>query len=131
MGEFYSEGDKIECEHSEVIAKAIREKPPINHSKLGRVTKYVCERDGSAEIIKELDPKEGVYSKESNLNLGDKIRSESFYVLVSGNKRLRKKKKGGQSGRHNSQIIKPRTYTFAEITKPFNHILHSLRIKRY
>ncbi|MBZ9728265.1 hypothetical protein LB467_01070 [Salegentibacter sp. JZCK2] len=125
--ELYKEGDKIECNKSEVIAKKITPQSLQNHPKLGRVWKYKCDRDGSAEITEELDPKEALHSEESNLNLGDTLKSEKFYVLVKETRKLRPKKIGGHTGRHSSQELKIKKYTFGEIIKPFEHIINALQ----
>jgi len=60
------------------------------------------------------------------LSLGDKLESERFYVLVSGLKRLTFKKKGGNTGRHKSQITNTNNYTYAEIQKSFTHIQNAI-----
>ncbi|MDZ4757321.1 MAG: hypothetical protein SGJ10_04160 [Bacteroidota bacterium] len=122
----YLMGDSIECEHSEVVAKKIIPSSPQRRDDIGVCIKYLCTRDGSAEVVKELDPKVHKIKESSNLNLGDCIKSEAFFVLVEGLRPLSKTKLGGQSNRHSSNSVSPRKYTYAEISYPFARIMHAL-----
>ena len=130
MAEFFKQGEKIECNASEVIAKDIVPSVPQKHPKIGLTLKYSCKRDGSAEIKKELNPKKYKINKDSNLELGDKLRANLFYVLVEGIKKIKPTKLGGHSGRHNSQIFNTNKFTYAEISKPFEHIVNALEKRK-
>lgn len=127
---FYKAGDKIECEHSEVIAKDIKVSAPQKHPEIGLSLKYKCKRDGTAEITKELDPKEAIVDEKSNLNNGDKLNANSFYVLVKNIRKIKPSKIGGHTGRHSSQKMNTRNFTYAEITKPYAHIQNALESKK-
>lgn len=124
--DFYGAGDKIECQKSEVIAKYILASHTQNHPVIGLSVKYKCDRDGSAIITKELNPKEPILHKESNLNLGDKLRAKKFYIIVENIRRIKHKRISGHTGRHGSQKMNTKDYTFAEITKPFTGIQNAL-----
>ncbi len=124
--EFYKKGEKIECQCSEIIAKKIVPSVPQRHPKIGLSLKYKCKRDGSAEIVKELKPKKFKIDKNSHLNLGDKLNANSFYAIVKDIKKIKTQKIGGHTGRHSSQKFNTKKFTFAEISKPYPHIIHSL-----
>ncbi len=127
---FYNAGDKIECEHSEVIAKNIIVSVPQQHPKIGLSLKYKCKRDGTVEIKKELEPKESIVDENSNLNNGDILNANSFYVIVGNIRKIKTKKISGHTGRHGSQKMKTRDFTYAEITKPYSHIQNALENKK-
>lgn len=127
----YNSGDKIECEHSEVIAKDIKACVPQNHPKIGLSLKYKCKRDGTAEIKRELNPKKSLMEDEaSNLNIGDTLNANSFYVLVKNTRKIKPEKIGGHTGRHGSQKINTTDYTFAEITVPYSHIQNAIENRK-
>lgn len=127
---FYKQGDKIECQNSEVIAKKITPSVPQRHPKIGLSVKYKCKRDGSAEITKELDPKEFKVDKNSNLNLGDKLDANHLFIIVNNIKKIKPQKVGGHSGRHSSQKMNTKDFTYAEISKPYSHIENALENKK-
>jgi len=127
---FFKQGNKIECLASEIIAKKIVPSVPQRHPKIGLTLKYSCKRDGSAEIKKELVPKEHKINEKSNLNLGDKLIANSFYVLVEGVKKITPEKLGGHTGRHSSQKFDTKKFTFAEISKPFEHIINAIENRK-
>lgn len=127
---FYKEGDKIECQHSEIIAKQITSSVIQRHPKIGLLRKYKCKRDGSVVITKELEPKKALIDKYSNLNQGDKLNSNKFYFIVKNVKKVKLQKIGGHTARHSSQKINTKNYTFAEIEKPFTHIQNALENKK-
>jgi len=127
---FYKQGDKIESQQSEIIAKHIIPSVPQRHPKIGLSLKYKCKRDGSIEITKELEPKEFLFDRNSNLNIGDKLEANSLYVIVKNVRKIKTQKIGGHTGRHSSQKMNTKDYTFAEITKPFSHIQNALENKK-
>ena len=134
MVEYVSRNEKIECSAAEIFAKKIVKGALLKHpnTNVGLHVRYVCKRDGSAEIIKELNPKEAILDKEKSiLDKGSKIKCNSFFVLVKGTKRIKISKKGGHTGRHSTQNFNTKTYTYAEITKPFEHILNAIEKKQY
>ncbi|MBA7556018.1 hypothetical protein ES705_48712 [subsurface metagenome] len=127
---FYNEGEKIECQHSEIIAKEIIPSAPYNHPTIGLSLKYKCNRNGSAEITKELEPKESRLSEDSNLNISDKLNAEKLYFIVEKIIRIKPKRISGHTGRHGSQKMNTKEYSFAEITKPFTHIKNALEKRK-
>ncbi|MEA3494592.1 MAG: hypothetical protein U9R42_00995 [Bacteroidota bacterium] len=128
--EFYQEGDKFECQNSEIIAKRIIPSIPQNFPKIGLSLKYKCERDGTVEIKKELNPKKYKIDKKSHLNQGDKLSANHLFVIVKNIKRLKLKKVGGHSGRHNSQKMNTKDFTYAEISKPYFHIMNAIEKRK-
>jgi len=116
---YFGEHQSIECGGANVIAKKIVSSSPLNHEVFGKCLKYICTRDGEAEIVKELNPKKTQLTHPvSALNHGDKIVANSFYVLEKGLK-ARRLVKVKFSGAHNANKIITENYTFAEITKPY------------
>jgi len=118
--EIYGLAEAIECESAYAVAKKVEVSPPVVHEIFGQCLKFICKRDGEAEITKELDDKtkSKCESPLSHRNLGDKIKANSFYVLKQGIKAV-KVKKVHFSGAHNAREFKTDSYTFAEIVKPF------------
>lgn len=117
--DFFGQGESIECEAAHIIAKKIEPSPPLNHIVFGKCLKYTCSRDGAGTITKELNPKVSKLSHPvSNLDLGDSIKANRFYVLVKGFKATRLNKTHF-SGAHNANEFYSSEYTFAEISKPY------------
>lgn len=123
---YYELGEKIECQQSDIIAKKIIPSVPQNHPKIGLSIKYKCKRDGSAEIMKELEPKIPIVDEKSNLNINDKLQANELFFIVKNIKKLNPAKVGGHTGRHSSQVVKTKHYTYAEISKPFLHIQNAI-----
>jgi hypothetical protein len=117
--DYYALYESIECSGAHVVAKKIEPANVQYHETFGAVIKYVCKRDGRAEITKELNPKTSKCENPvSHLDFGDTLNSEGMYVLKSG-KRVDKIKKVHFSGQHNANEFKTSDYTFAEISHPF------------
>lgn len=117
--ELYGTNQSIECSAAYIIAKKIQISPLLNHPVFGKCIKSICTRDGEATIRRELNPKKSLINNSiSALNIGDKIVSNEFYVLVKGHRPPRLSKVRF-SGAHNAQEFNTDDYTFAEIRKPF------------
>jgi hypothetical protein len=116
--ELYRVGECIECLAAHVTAKWVDSSIIMKHPIIGRVIKYNCQRDGFAEITKELNPKEPILISFSKLNKGDSINANTFYVLVKGTVPLRLKKVHF-SGAHNAQEMYPSDYTYAQVIVAF------------
>lgn len=130
--EYFKKGESIESNGSQVIAKFIDDEMPRKHPQLGLSVKYSCERDGEAIITRELNPKKAIVRNESALNKGDKIRASEFICIVQNPKSIKPKKLKGKkfSGRHNAQTFQTKDKTFAQIKKPFTHIINALEKKK-
>lgn len=126
MADYYKTGDCIECNSAEIIARKPVPSSFVKHPILGQLRKYTCERNSSAEIAQELNPKKSIYDPLSKLNMGDKIQAEKIIVYVA-NSVIRFSVLGGHSGRHKSQYVKTKCFTYAKITFPFRHILNALK----
>lgn len=111
------------------IAKKIVVSTLQNTPALGRHFKYSCSRDASAEIIKEVDPKKWRIKKTSHLNSGDSLQCEKLYVLVLGISKL-KPKLITHSGRHKAEEYNSKSFSYAEITLSFAHIIHALENRK-
>ena len=123
MTKYYSTGDKIECEAAEIYSRKITPSVFQNHPIIGRHIKYVCDRNASVEIKRELNPKVAIINKFfSHLDLNDQLYSESLYCLIKGIKPLPISKKSNFSGRHSVQLMNSNVYTFSEISRPFANI---------
>jgi len=122
MAELYGINESIECKSAEVVALKIEScSKALNHHKIGACIKYLCTRNGSATIKKELSPKVSLLDNpHAKLNEGDNINSVAFYVLVKGLKIESIEFNGKFSGRHNCNAFTSNSkYTFAEITEAF------------
>jgi hypothetical protein len=107
-----------------VITRKVSLSSVVDHPVLGKLKKYKCDLNSSARIKKELKPKTYIYSELSRLNLDDTLKSEKLIVLVPI--RLIFDKIGGHSGRHSAQSVHTGCFTFAEITLPFDHLIHAI-----
>lgn len=117
--DIFGQGESIECEAAYIIAKKIEVSPPLNHIVFGKCLKYICSRDGEATIKKELNPKVSKLTHPvTNLNIGDTIKANRFYVLLQGFK-AKRLTKTAFSGAHNAREFYSNEYTFAEISKPY------------
>ncbi len=125
MARCYLVGESIEGLATEIFAKKIVFNAYLNHPIIGRSSQYKCERDGYAEISKELDPKKHRVKETSLLNIGDCIESEKFIILTLEISRL-DVSKSTFSGRHNCNHTKTHKFTFGAITVPFSHIISAI-----
>lgn len=122
MAELYGLNETIECKSAEVVAlKIVSCSKGLKHHIIGPCIKYLCSRNGYAEIKKELEPKESLFNNQNaKLNIGDTINSIAFYVLVKGLKIEPIEFHGKFSGRHNCNTFTSNSkYTYAEITEVF------------
>ncbi|MEO6302141.1 MAG: hypothetical protein ABIP51_03105 [Bacteroidia bacterium] len=104
-----------------IAAKKITPSSPQNHPIIGLCIKYLCSRDGFAEITKELNPKKAQINEHSKINIGDRVAANSFYVLVKGFKKKEIGFGGRFSGSHNCNCFTTHTeYTYAEIQVPYS-----------
>lgn len=129
MSDFFHIPESIECEKADVISRKIIFKGFLNDPCLGYCTKYVCDRNSSAEIMKELNPKVSKCNPNSKLNLGDKLDCESLFVLITGFFKA-DPETINHSGRHKAQKVSTKKFTYAEITRPFEHIANAAEKKK-
>ena len=122
-------GESIECDKCELTARKIVPSSLQIDSSLGRVIKYEYSRNASAEILKELNPKEYKYKFSSTLDLGTKIQAESIYLIAKHLKRL-KLDLVNESGRHKASKGIIDNYTFAEIKYPLENVLNSIQKRK-
>lgn len=125
MAEFNLIPQSIECESAEIISRKTVISSLMRDPKIGNCFKYSCSRNASAEILKELNPKKYKCKNTSNLNLSDKLKSEKLYVLVAGATKLKDELKN-QTHRHKAQKYISKSFTFAEISKPFHSIINAI-----
>lgn len=124
--EFFASGESIECQSAEIVAKKIILGAITENEILGtQLRKYSCQRDGYAEIVKELDPKTHKLKPSSRLDQGNKLKCKRFFFLVErlGSLKIKKVK---FSGDHNAQHTQTNDFTFAEIAQPFDSLVRSL-----
>ena len=72
-------GCSIECEKCKIIARKVIPSSVLQDSKIGRYIKYNCQRNSSAENLKELNPKKEKYRKGSNLDINTKLQAKDMY----------------------------------------------------
>lgn len=111
----------IECLKANLKFRKIVVYRPCHNEKLNKQTyRYKCERDSSAFITKELEPKIALINPSSLLDLNDGIRGKTIFVLTIlpiGKPRVEK-----GSGRHKAQYYETNDFTFAKIEKIFPSI---------
>ena len=120
--------ESIECDAANIVARKIIKGALINEEGVGLCQKYKCSRNSSTTIKKELEPLKAIKCEASKLNRGDCLRAEDLFFLAKGSKRFRITKVN-KSGRHKAQTMDTNVYTYAEIIKPFVHIIHALEKK--
>ena len=122
-------GDSIECEKCELTSKKIVPSTPQFDDTLGRVIKYECSRNSSAENLKELDPKEYKFKLSSDLDLGTRLQAEGIYIITTKLNRI-KPDIVNESGRHKASKTTINGYTFAEIKYPLENVINSINKRK-
>jgi len=125
LSEFYKIPESIECNAANVVARKIVKTALIEEEKIGICQKYKCSRNSSATVKKELNPLEFLKCNTSKLKLDDCLVAEDLFFFTKGYKKLRISLIN-ESGRHKAQTTDTSSYTYAEITKPFEHIMKAL-----
>jgi hypothetical protein len=126
MAKFVHHGESIECMASDVVSRKILPSAYIEILSIGKCMTYKCKLNSEAIITKELPhpvngKRTGIKSATSKLNLHDKIECEDILLAVTERKRL-KPSKVAFTGRHNSQYVSTKCYTYAEISLQFSNI---------
>lgn len=121
--DFYQEGDSIEFLKSEIIAKKFNRGRPKRHPiNKKRYFFLKVDRSGSAETLKELNPKKPIIDPDSKINISDKICGDKLDMFIDCKKRPKQQKIGGHTGSHGSNIIITEDYTYAKISKRYDTI---------
>ena len=134
MATFHGQGESIECDSAEII---FRKLIPVKLVTLGSVKslfKYECDRNSSAEIITELNPKVAIINvanpplhKGSNLECGDKLSADGITFYSKGTTPLKPEIGGeGRTATHTGQFTITKNFTYAIIKIPFAHIIRAL-----
>lgn len=125
MPEYYQAYDSIECRGVCLDIRALIPSIMQNVEGVGSCWTYKAERNGTAEIKKELNPKRALHKTDSHLDIGDSVTGEKLSVLIEGSKVHCKAKPA--THRHKSQQTEvSREFVFAEITKPITHIANGI-----
>jgi hypothetical protein len=122
-------GASIECEKCELIARKIVPSSPQLDDTLGKVIKYECSRNSSAENIEELIPKEFKCKLSSNLDLGTKLQADGIYLITTKLKRI-KPDIVNESGRHKASRATINAFTYAEIKYPLENVINSMNKRK-
>lgn len=122
-------GASIECEKCELIARKIVPSSPQLDDTLGKVIKYECSRNSSAENIEELNPKEFKYKLSSDLDLGTKLQADGIYLITTKLKRI-KPDIVNESGKHKASKTTINAFTFAEIKYPLENVINSMNKRK-
>ncbi len=136
MGTFHQVGESIECESAKIIFRKII---PVKLVRLDSVKKsffkHECDRNSTAEILKELNPKIAIINKVeieplkkgSNLDSGDQIASDGITVYHESKIPLKPDIGGeGRTSTHTGQFVITKNFTYAVIKIPFQHIINAL-----
>ncbi|MFC2086696.1 hypothetical protein ACFLSA_00830 [Bacteroidota bacterium] len=128
---FNQVGASIECEGSKIIARRFNRGYLEEVPNLGTVIKYKCDRNGTAEITRELNPKKPKYNKNSHLNIGDKLAANKFFFYVPSYFRLKLSRISRHTHTHGSQEANTRKYTYAQIERRYYTIpeLQNVKVK--
>lgn len=122
-------GASIECEKCELIARKIVPSSPQLHATLGKVIKYDCSRNSSAENLEELNPKKFKHKATSDLDLGTKLQADGIYLITSKLKRI-KPDIVNETGRHKASKTTINEFTFAEIKIPLENVINSMNKRK-
>lgn len=125
----HSPGESIECQRCEVITRKYVPSTPQYDKDIGHHIKYDLSLNCSTENKQELEPKEFVYRKYSNLELGTILRAKQIYILTTTIKPI-KFFLINKSGRHKASKALINGFTFAEIKVPLQNVLNSIRKRK-
>ncbi len=128
MTEYYLNSESIECESSDIYGRKILFKGIVKLNNIGQCTKYNCDRNSEAIILKELTPRIARYNNNSKLNLNDNLKATGISVYSEGIK-IYKITIKNYSHTHKINNIITNNYTYATITKPFQQIINALNKK--
>lgn len=129
--ELNQKGDSIESQASEVVSRKFSKGYIKKHPESGeRMMFYKCTQNGTAEITKELNPKEPRINNNSRLNKGDFLNAKDFNLWVARNKRFKENEfeLPHQSASHRARKLNIREFTYAIITQRCDTIPERSRI---
>ena len=118
--ELNQKGDSIECQASEVISRKFSKGYIKEHAKSGeRMMFYKCTQNGTAEITKELNPKEPRINKNSTLDKGDYLNAKDFELWVDRKKRFKENEfeLPHRSASHRARKLNIREFNYAKIAQ--------------
>ena len=104
-----------------IITRKVERSALILIKDVGRCASWKCSRNSEASILKELNPKEPKYNKNSSLNLNDKVEAENLILYIQCMKNMSSKIKN-HSSTHKAQNYITKEYTVARITKQIPNI---------
>lgn len=124
---FHEAGESIECLKCKLVTRKYSPSSVINDQTYGgRCFKYECDRNASAEILKELNPKNYKVRITSHLDLGDMLKAYSLIVYFQSKKRL-KFDLVNKTGSHKAQEAICKGFTYAEIKQPLANVISSMK----
>jgi len=122
MAEFYQANSSIECLKANIICRKKTKGVLVNNERLGKTGKeFKCERDASAEINKILNSKADKKVSNSNINLGDILKSKEISVFIECFTDP-KTSVSNNSHTHKAIFFNTKYYTFGIIIHSFPNI---------
>lgn len=121
MTKLVYDNQSIECLSADVITRKVERSALVLIKNVGRCASWKCSRNSEAKIIKELNPKEAKYNKNSALNLNDRVEAENIILYINCMKNITSKLRNHSSS-HKAQNYVTTEYTVAKITKQIPNI---------
>lgn len=119
-------GDSIESEGATLIARRLSAMPPCHDPALGKMVYNAAIRDNANATVRiELSPKEPIKSLTSLIDVGDKILGDT--ILCISVKRFPSPSAKPRTGRHKSQEIETRKYTYACVDKVWQPLQNQIQ----
>lgn len=130
MPTFHKQGESVECNSAEILSRKFVPGSAVKLDGINFYVRYECDRNSSAEILKEVNPKKAKFNLKSNLNCGDKISADAITFYYQGLKKISIALGGNaRTGTHTGQIIITKTFTYAIIKIPYSHIINAQNSK--
>lgn len=124
--DYYLMPAALACASAAVHSRKVSIAAAIKHGDVGVCFRYKCERDSSAQITAERDPKKCEFNKKAHLNLGDQIRGKTVVAYVAGRRPIRISKGSNYSATHSIGHFETEANTYAELTEAFENIVNSV-----
>lgn len=120
--EYVKENDAIECLSAIILCQEFHPNRTLQRlDNIGVCVVVKCKRGAQAEIKKELNPREPIVNKNSNVVLGDSLNGESI-VLYLNQKRKPDYLLGANSHRHKGHHYVSKVFTYAYIDRKWHNI---------
>lgn len=125
MAKYIQAGDSIECNKSRVSTRKVSTPVPLKIEKADggfiNLLKFKSKTNSNVTITEELNPKVGVISENSHLDLDDELEAQVMEIYIEGSANF--KVISNFSNVHGIQSSNIDSFTYAKIVIPFRFLL--------